>query len=141
VGRALALLAPLAAERGSAIETELAEAPLIVGAPDEILALARNLIENALRHTPPGTRVRVQVGGGTAGVELVIDDAGPGITPAERERAFDRFWRRSGEDSPGSGLGLAIARGIAQRHGASLSLLDSPLGGLRVRVGFPAAAD
>ena len=140
VSRALALLAPLAAERGGTIETELAEAPLIVGAPDEILALARNLIENALRHTPSGTRVRVQVGGGPAGAELVIDDAGPGIAPAERERAFDRFWRRSGEDSPGSGLGLAIARGIAQRHGASLSLLDSPLGGLRVRVGFPAVS-
>ena len=84
--------------------------------------------------------MRVQVRGGLADAALMIDDAGPGIAPAERERAFDRFWRRSGEDDPGSGLGLAIARGIAQRHGASLELLDSPLGGLRARVVFPAVA-
>lgn len=140
VARAVALLAPLAAERGSLIETEFGAAPDILGSADEILALARNLIENALRHTPPGTRVRVQVRGGLADAALMIDDAGPGIAPAERERAFDRFWRRSGEDGPGSGLGLAIARGIAQRNGASLELLDSPLGGLRARVVFPAVA-
>jgi two-component system OmpR family sensor kinase/two-component system sensor histidine kinase QseC len=153
VARAVALLGPLADERGSRIETEMGQtdigesgisearqrrAPAVLGDADELVALARNLIENALRHTPPGTRVRVQVVGEGDQAVLLVDDAGPGMTPAERERAFDRFWRRSSEDSPGSGLGLAIARGIAQRHGARLELLDSPLGGMRVRVAFRA---
>jgi two-component system OmpR family sensor kinase/two-component system sensor histidine kinase QseC len=86
--------------------------------------------------------VRVQVAreGGTP--VLTVDDNGPGLAPEERARAFDRFWRR--EDSAGategSGLGLAIVRSIAERHGAVLSLEDSPMGGLRVQLRFPAPA-
>ena len=59
--------------------------------------------------------------------------------PAEdRERVFDRFYRRAASDEPGTGLGLAIVQGIAQRHGAQVTLGDSPLGGLRVTVRFAA---
>jgi signal transduction histidine kinase len=75
-----------------------------------------------------------------AGVpSLQIDDAGPGIPPPERERVFDRFYRRAANDEAGSGLGLAIVRSVAAMHGASVALGDSPLGGLRVRVRFDRA--
>jgi signal transduction histidine kinase len=71
---------------------------------------------------------------------LTVDDSGPGIPPDERERAFQRFYRgrRAAGDSTGSGLGLAIVANIAARHGAAVALLDSPLGGLRVALQFPA---
>jgi signal transduction histidine kinase len=82
--------------------------------------------------------VRVQVAAGDAGVILRVDDSGPGIPAAERQRVFDRFYRRSGEASVGSGLGLAIVRAIAERHGAGVRLHESPLGGLRAEVDLPA---
>ena len=65
---------------------------------------------------------------------LQVDDDGPGIAPAERERAFDRFHRGGAARSEGSGLGLAIVQAVARRHGALVTLADSPLGGLRVTV-------
>jgi len=71
---------------------------------------------------------------------LLVDDAGPGIAPTDRERVFDRFYRHAAGDEPGSGLGLAIVRGIAQQHHASVTLAGSPLGGLRVAVAFVPAA-
>ena len=70
---------------------------------------------------------------------LVVDDAGPGIPEAERERVFDRFYRRDdagGAGVQGTGLGLAIVRSVAERHGARVALGTSPLGGLRVAVRF-----
>jgi signal transduction histidine kinase len=71
---------------------------------------------------------------------LRVDDAGPGIPPAERERVFDRFYRRGGAGEEGSGLGLAIVRSVAERHGATLALEGSPAGGLRATVRFAEAA-
>jgi two-component system OmpR family sensor kinase/two-component system sensor histidine kinase QseC len=83
--------------------------------------------------------VLVRVAAAPQGAELVVDDAGPGIPPAERERVFDRFYRRNPSASEGSGLGLAIVRTVATRHGATVALGDSPLGGLRATVHFPGA--
>jgi two-component system OmpR family sensor kinase len=102
--------------------------------------LVRNLLDNALRHSPRGGRVDLSVHAEAGQALLEVDDSGPGIPAAERERVFDRFYRR--EDAPpgGSGLGLAIVRSIAERSGARVTLLDSPLGGLRVRVAFPRPA-
>ena len=82
--------------------------------------------------------MRVRRDGG--GVLLEVDDAGPGIAPAERARVFDRFYRRSASGEDGTGLGLAIVRSVAERHRATLALDTSPAGGLRVSVRFPAAA-
>jgi two-component system OmpR family sensor kinase len=68
----------------------------------------------------------------------VVADDGPGIPAAERERVFDRFYRRAGAAAPGSGLGLAIVRAIAAAHGATVILSDGPGGkGLAVSVEFP----
>jgi two-component system sensor histidine kinase TctE len=81
-----------------------------------------NLLDNALHHAPPGTRVTVRVGPGWVEVE----DGGPGIAAAHQAHVFERFYRAAPAELRGSGLGLAIAREIAKQHGAQLSLL-SPL--------------
>jgi two-component system OmpR family sensor kinase/two-component system sensor histidine kinase QseC len=73
-------------------------------------------------------------------VQLQVDDSGPGIPAAERERVFDRFYRRADAGETGTGLGLAIVRSVAQRHGADIELGDSPIGGLRITLRFAAAA-
>ncbi len=136
--RALADTVPQALARGSELELQ-ADAPVpLQGDAASLLVLVRNLVDNAVRHTPPGTPVRVRVGITPQGSVLVVDDAGPGIPPGERERVFDRFYRRNPAASAGSGLGLAIVRTVAARHGATVTLGDSPLGGLRATVNFPA---
>jgi len=115
----------------------------ILGDAAALRTLAGNLIDNAIRYTPDGGRVDVNVtrddGGSDAAHCLRVDDSGPGIPPEERERVLDRFYRPAGQAQPGSGLGLAIVHSIAERHGARLVLGASPLGGLRITVGFPPA--
>jgi two-component system OmpR family sensor kinase len=88
-------------------------------------------------------RVRTR-GGALSGVRaepalLEVSDSGPGIAAADRERAFDRFYRRVGSPQGGSGLGLAIVKAIADRHGAEVRLGDAADGGLLVTVAFPPA--
>lgn len=121
------------------------DAPAIVqGDADALRILLTNLIDNALRYIPRGSRVDVQVGvqaGGARGgraVILTVTDNGPGIPPDECGRVFDRFYRAPDAPTGGSGLGLAIVAEIAQSHGAEVALEDAAPG-LRVRVVFPAA--
>ena len=99
-----------------------------------------NLLDNAIRYSPPGGRVTVQVTRKGTEVMLQVEDNGAGIPPDERERVFERFYRLLGTDADGCGLGLAIVREVAQAHGADVSL-DSGAGGrgTAVRVRFPAA--
>ena len=138
VREAVADTVPLALARGTALELQ-ADAPVTVpGERAALRALVRNLADNAVRYSPPGTRVELRVAVEEGQPTLTVDDAGPGIPPAERERVFDRFYRRGQSDEPGTGLGLAIVRGVAQQHGASVTLGDSPLGGLRVTLRFGA---
>jgi len=137
VRTAVADTVPLAQARGTAIELH-ADAPVPVRGDAAMLGvLARNLADNAVRYAPPGSRVELRVEGDGTAALLRVDDAGPGVPPAERERVFDRFYRGAAGDQPGTGLGLAIVRRIAERHGASVVLGDSPLGGLRVDVRLP----
>ena len=108
--------------------------------PDAIEMLLRNLIDNAIKYTPPGGTVTVQVRALADGVLLSVDDSGPGIAAEDRERVLDRFYRAPGTEATGSGLGLAIVKAVADLHGAALSLTDSPeLGGLRVELRFAPA--
>jgi signal transduction histidine kinase len=81
----------------------------------------RNLIENAIQHTPPGTSISVAALDGNS---VVIKDDGPGIAPGDREDLFDRFRRGTTAEGPGVGLGLAIAQRVMERAGGRL-LLDS----------------
>jgi signal transduction histidine kinase len=143
---------PLAAARG--IELALEHDPgidgsrlaaVLVGPPDAppLSVLVRNLVDNAVRYGRDGGRVIVHLGQNPLSpqcLRLIVDDDGPGIPSDERERVFDRFYRRHPGETIGSGLGLAIVRAIADRYGASITLTDSPLGGLRVLVDFPATA-
>ena len=116
---------------------EQAEELLVKAPPNGLRMLARNLVDNAVRYGPRGARVDVRVRSDDGSPVLEVDDSGPGIPAAERPRVFDRFYRRADAPPGGSGLGLAIVRTVAERSGASVDLLDSPLGGLRVRVRFP----
>jgi two-component system OmpR family sensor kinase len=103
--------------------------------PDRLTQVIRNLLANARRHA--GTRGQVAISTAARGARLTIrvDDDGPGIAPADRERVFDRFHRSEASrdrHSGGSGLGLAIARSIVELHGGRIWVEDSPLGGARV---------
>jgi two-component system sensor histidine kinase QseC len=99
--------------------------------------LLRNLIDNALRYTPAGGRVRIRLDDVGEGGELCIDDSGPGIAEDARARAFERFHRGLGHVASGSGLGLSIALRVVERHHGSLTLATSPWGGLRALLRLP----
>jgi signal transduction histidine kinase len=99
-----------------------------------------NLIQNAVRHTPPGGHVEVQVGRSNGHVELAVEDTGEGIAPEDRDRVFEQFYRgeRSrNRGSGGAGLGLAIARGIVEAHRGTIRVESEPGRGSRfvVRLG------
>jgi signal transduction histidine kinase len=135
VTEAAAELEPLAGERELSVDAE----PVVVeGTRDELHRLAANLIENAIRHTPDGTRVHASVHRRDGMVELVVEDDGPGIPAELRPRIFERFVRGGGERAGSSGLGLAIVRAVAEAHGGSVAL-ESPNGrGTRFVVRLPA---
>ena len=137
---ALADAEPEAARHAIALTLDAPTAPVVLRADEAALAvLLRNLLGNALRHTPAGGQVRVGVRDAAGAPELTVEDSGPGIAPDERARVQDRFYRVPGTPGHGSGLGLAIVRAIAERHGAALTLDASPtLGGLRVMLRWPA---
>ena len=105
--------------------------------------LLSNLIDNALRYTPPGGSVTVRVRLDAQQAILEVEDTGPGIAPAERAHVFERFYRILGSSASGSGLGLAIVREIAQQHGAEVDVFSNPRGfakklpGSLFRVTFP----
>ncbi|MGA2562039.1 MAG: ATP-binding protein [Steroidobacteraceae bacterium] len=107
------------------------------GDPEALRALLRNIIDNAVRYTPQGGSVAVRTLARSERALVEIADTGPGIAPEERERVFDRFYRRPGTAAPGTGLGLAIVKAIAERHGARVLLGDAAGGALRVTVEFP----
>ncbi|CUJ81054.1 ATP-binding protein [Achromobacter insuavis] len=136
----LALSETLPAANAKDIGIELRGAPqaMVRGHRDDLVLLARNLLDNAIKYTPAGGHIAIRLDTPPEGARLLIDDNGPGIPPAERARVFDRFYRLDGNTQPGSGLGLAIARAIAQRHNAAITLEDVPDGpGLRAQVAFP----
>jgi len=116
---------------------------VVVGDPSRLRQVVDNLLANARIHTPTGTTVRTRVGVDDDLVVLEVLDDGPGIPAADRERAFDRFWRATRADEnpvEGTGLGLAIVRAIARAHGGDATLPDVPVG-TAVRVALPLAGD
>ena len=104
----------------------------VAGARDELHRLVLNLMENALRHTDPGTAVEATVERRNGAVVLSVEDDGPGIPPELREKVFERFYRGSGDRSGSSGLGLSIVRAVAESHKGSVRL-EEPLDGRGAR--------
>lgn len=104
---------------------------------DSLRMLLGNLIDNALRYTPKGGRVDVELREHGHEAVLTFADSGPGIPTAEREQVFERFYRLAGAEVPGSGLGLAIVREVVTLHGGSVRLADAKTGGLLVEVRLP----
>jgi signal transduction histidine kinase len=129
--------AAAAADRGVAIE--LADGPAVVAraTPGAIAQVVDNLLSNALTVAPPGSVIAVACRAAGNRALLTVDDAGPGLSPADRERAFGRFWRAAVEHGPGSGLGLAIVRRLVEADGGEVGLEESPAGGLRAVVTLP----
>jgi two-component system OmpR family sensor kinase len=109
----------------------------------DLITLVKNLVDNAIRYTPTGGRVDLSFLATKEGTTLVVEDDGPGIPEAERERVFDPFYRVLGSDEIGSGLGLSIVQAISVRVGAKVSFgyaSDQSRSGLRVMVTFPLRA-
>jgi two-component system sensor histidine kinase TctE len=98
----------------------------IAGSAMMLRELLSNLIDNALRYTPPGGSVTVRVRSDAGQALLEVEDTGPGIAPGERPRVFERFYRILGSSASGSGLGLAIVREIARQHGAGIEIFNNP---------------
>lgn len=135
-------LYPLAEQRGIDLGVLSTDDAQVAAAPLDLHMLVKNLVDNALRYTPPGGRVDVAFRRHAAGVNLIVDDSGPGIPKPERERVFHAFYRILGSgEATGSGLGLAIVKAVADKAGATVSFDTAPLAptGLRVVVAFPAA--
>jgi two-component system OmpR family sensor kinase len=143
VVEAAAELGPVSARH----EISLDVRPAVVEASrDELHRLALNLIENALRHTPAGTEIRVSTAAEDAGsVRLIVEDDGPGVPESLSATLFERFVRGAGDRGGSFGLGLAIVRAVADSHGGSVSVEQTHPGaerpGARFVVTFPAAAD
>lgn len=138
VADACDLYRPLAEEKGCALETALDAGVVVEGHAQFLAQLVANLLDNALRHAPAG-RVAVRLARAPSGAaQLTVDDAGPGIPPADRARVLRRFVRLDASRSTdGGGLGLSLVAGVASLHRAALALGDGPLGGLRVALTFP----
>ncbi|UTY58352.1 ATP-binding protein [Massilia sp. erpn] len=136
--RTLGDMAGAAAQRNIDLGLFHADEASVSGQSDALLIMLRNLVDNAIKYTPSGGTVDVEVRKNEKSVTLAVEDSGPGISPEERERVFSRFYRVPGSTASGSGLGLAIIKSIAERHGATLVLEQSArLGGLRVKIDFP----
>lgn len=125
---------PIAAARGIRLESAASSA-IVDGDERRLRELARNLLDNAIRHA----RAHVSIGSRKNGrlCEIVVDDDGEGVPPQERERIFQRFYRRS-NDGSGTGLGLAIVRWIARAHDGTVAVEEAPSGGARFVAMIPA---
>lgn len=107
--------------------------PLIMGDPISLREAVRNLLDNALSYGPEQNQIEVSLQAHNNGLDIIVDDAGPGIECELREKAMMRFQRLS-SDLNGSGLGLSIVTSVVESQGGGFFLEDSPLGGLRARI-------
>jgi len=133
----------LAEESGVRVEVATPPEPMVVSVDaTRIRQLILNLLTNAVKYTPPGGTVRMQLGAANGRVTLSVADTGIGIAPGDLPHIFDRFWRadsartRTGE-RPGAGLGLAISKWIAEAHGGRIDVVSRPGRGTTFTVTLP----
>jgi two-component system phosphate regulon sensor histidine kinase PhoR len=139
-------LAPVVAARGQRLEHRIdTDAATVVGDPAKLQDALRNLIENAVRYAPEGSRITLAADRRGKEIALSVADEGPGIPESELSRVFERFYRvdkarsRSGSDSAGTGLGLAIVKHLVELHGGRVIAANAREGGAVFTIFLPAA--
>ena len=138
VDRAYATFGEEARRRGIDYRCAVDAKPVIVTDGDRVLQIISNLLSNAFRWTPDGGRIDLELKASNGTICVAVDDTGPGIPPAERERIFRPFWSR---DGGGTGLGLAIASELAAALGGQIRLKSSPDRGSRFELVLPSAPE
>jgi signal transduction histidine kinase len=137
VVEAAAELGPVSAEHEISLDVHPAT---VEGVRDELHRVTINLLENALRHTPPGTEIRVSTGVEDGHAKLVVEDDGPGVPAELAPTLFERFVRGAGDRGGSFGLGLSIVRAVAESHGGSVTLERNEPHGARFVVRLPLAS-
>lgn len=126
-------------DAGKSLEAKIAPAVRLKGDQELLVQMIANVLENAIRHTPPKSSIRISLTASPAPI-LTVADNGQGIPASERSRVFERFHRLDeSRATPGSGLGLSIVAAIADLHGVTITLADNKPG-LRVQMAFQPAA-
>jgi two-component system OmpR family sensor kinase len=128
---------PIATKKGVDLGLGTTEAAEVSGAPAELKILFGNIIDNAVRYTPPGGAVDVSIYRNAGRMIVEIADSGPGVSERDLPRLTERFFRACSPDIEGSGLGLAIAEAISKRHGFEMTIANRAQGGLAVSVACP----
>lgn len=135
------LYEPLAEEKKVGLSLIPAAAVVVEGNRSLIAQALANLVDNAIKYTPAGGKVRIQAAITPDGADLSVADSGPGIPEADRSRVTERFVRlEASRNSPGTGLGLSLVAAVAHFHNAELVLDDNPPTGLKATLRFPSAA-
>ncbi|HWX89325.1 MAG TPA: HAMP domain-containing sensor histidine kinase [Rhizomicrobium sp.] len=135
------LYEPLAEEKKLALTLAPGSAVAIEGNRSLIAQALANLVDNAIKYTPAGGKVRIRVAIAETGVDLSVTDSGPGISLADRPRVTERFVRlEASRNSPGTGLGLSLVAAVAHFHNAELVLEDNAPTGLKAVLRFPRTA-
>ena len=117
--------------------------PVVVdGDRDRLAQVIGNLYSNAIKYSPAGGRIRVELRAANGSVSLAVEDQGMGIAPDDQERVFDKFFRSAEAASTigGTGLGLAVAREIVETHGGSIDVRSEPGEGSRFWIDLPVGA-
>lgn len=124
-----------------AVSLRIDDCPVVVGDRDKLYQLVRNVVDNALRHTPAGGEVRLELSATDSAVGIRVTDTGPGIAADDLPRIFERrFQGGSDSDRGGAGLGLAIAQEIAHAHGGTITADSIPGHGTTITVTLPRSA-
>ncbi len=137
---AVSQFGPVAEAAGVKLELIAAAAPEVIGDADRLAQVLRNLLSNALRHTPAGGQVTVRVGAAGQQAQIQVADTGSGIAPEDLPHVFDRFYRGdkgAGRQGRGAGLGLAIARQLVAAHGGQITVASPPGQGTAFSITLP----
>ncbi|WP_418122095.1 sensor histidine kinase [Variovorax sp. 160MFSha2.1] len=135
----LAMIESLASSRNIELELVCEDRVPVLGERESLVSMIDNLINNAIKYSPPDGTVVVHVSRDGAQALLTVADQGPGVPAALRERVFDRFFRNPDQSQSGSGLGLAIVKSVVDRHGGEVTLGETASGGLLATVRLPLA--
>ena len=132
VRKLVELYAPLAGQGGARLVLDVAVSPTVVCDGELLFEAIGNLLDNAIKFTPPGGLIRVELGGTPAEPAVSVSDSGPGIAPDQRKSVLQRFYRADeARNVPGSGLGLSLVDAIVRLHGFAFALDEAAEGGTR----------